>query len=133
MNAVLLQRLKTDYPSFVFKSGKKFAFKYPKTITIGPAEPFDDLLLLHEVSHAILKHQDYNEDLERIKMESAAWEKSKELANKYGLEMNEELVQDELDSYRDWLHKKSRCPICGLTRYQTTDRQYHCPRCESFS
>ena len=65
-------------------------------------------------------------------MESEAWEKARELADSYGISVDEELIQRELDTYRDWLHQKSRCPVCGLTRYQTPDGGYHCPSCESF-
>ena len=65
-------------------------------------------------------------------MESEAWEKAKELASYYDVEMNEDLVQDELDTYRNWLHKKSRCPNCGLTRFQTSDGLYHCPQCNTY-
>ena len=129
----LITKIKADYPSFTFKTGKKFAFRYPKTITIGPSEPFDSLLLLHEVSHALLGHRDYSRDIDRVKMESEAWEKAKELANHYGVGIDENLVQDELDTYREWLHQKSRCPKCGLTRFQTPDSKYHCPRCENFA
>lgn len=133
MNRVLLDKLETDYPEFVFRRGKKFAFRFPRTITFGPPEPFDELLLLHEVAHGLLGHQGYNEDLERIKMENAAWEKAKELAIRYEVEVDENLIQDELDTYRDWLHKKSQCPRCGLTRFQTPDTKYHCPRCENLA
>lgn len=129
----LISKIKADYPNFTFKTGRKFAFRYPKTITIGPSEPFDSLLLLHEVSHALLGHRDYSRDIDRVKMESEAWEKAKELANHYGVEIDENLVQDELDTYREWLHQKSRCPKCGLTRFQTPDSKYHCPRCENFA
>ena len=132
MNRQFLEKLDNDYPDLVFKRGKKFAFRFPRTITIGPEEPFDEMLILHEVSHALLGHKDFKEDLERVKMEGAAWEKAKELARQYDIEINEELIQDELDTYRDWLHQKSRCPVCGLTRYQTPDSQYHCPSCETF-
>lgn len=129
----LISKIKADYPNFTFKTGRKFAFRYPNTITIGPSEPFDSLLLLHEVSHALLGHRDYSRDIDRVKMESEAWEKTKELANHYGVEIDEDLVQDELDTYREWLHQKSRCPKCGLTRFQTPDNKYHCPRCENFA
>jgi lipopolysaccharide biosynthesis regulator YciM len=37
-----------------------------------------------------------------------------------------------LDTYRDWLHRRSACPECGLTRYQTVDGRWHCPGCEGF-
>ena len=133
MNKNLLERLKKDYPDFRFRRGKKFAFRPPKTIILGPDEPFSELLTLHEVSHAICKHKDFRMDVERLKMENEAWEKARELAEYYDIEVNEDLIQGELDTYRDWLHQKSRCPVCGLTRFQTPDSRYHCPRCENLS
>ena len=66
-------------------------------------------------------------------MEVMAWEKAKELAPKYGVEIDEDLIEGELDTYRDFLHQKSRCPECGLTRFQTPDGVFHCPRCEIIS
>ena len=71
-------------------------------------------------------------DVERLKMECEAWEKARELAVNYGVSIEEELIQTELDTYRDWLHQKSRCPKCGLTRFQTPDSIYHCPLCDQF-
>ena len=65
-------------------------------------------------------------------MEVEAWDKARELAKKYDACIDEDIVQQELDTYRDWLHQKSRCPECGLTRFQTPDSRYHCPRCENF-
>lgn len=132
MKVKFLEQLKTDYPWLRFREGSKFAFRPPKTIVLGPPEPFSELLALHEVSHAVLKHKDFRMDVERLKMEVAAWEKAKELAKHYGVDVDEDVIQGELDTYRDWLHKKSRCPDCGLTRFQTTDGEYHCPRCENF-
>ena len=133
MNADLLERLERDYPDFRFREGKKFAFRPPRTIILGPDEPFFELLMLHEVSHAICKHKDFRTDVERLKMENEAWDKARELARHYDIEINEDLIQEELDTYRDWLHQKSRCPVCGLTRFQTPDSRYHCPRCENLS
>lgn len=133
MNQAFLQRLKNDYPDLNFREGRKFAFRSPKTIVLGPPEPFSELLALHEVSHALLKHKDFRTDVERLKMETEAWEQARKLAADYAIEVNEDLIQDELDTYRDWLYKKSRCHVCGLTRFQTPDGKYHCPRCENFS
>ena len=133
MDALLLDRLKLDFLEFKFVRGRKFAFRPPKTIVIGLEETKADLLLLHEVSHAVLGHRDFKVDVERLKMEVEAWEKARGLAEIYGVEYDEDLVQEELDTYRDWLHQKSRCPECGLTRFETPERQYHCPRCENFS
>ena len=133
MDADFLQRLKGDFPEFRFIEGAKFAFRPPKTIVLGPSEPFSELLALHEVSHAILKHKTFKIDIERLRMESKAWEKARELALKYDIEINEDLIQGELDTYRDWLHTKSKCKRCGLTRYQTPDGVYRCPRCENLA
>ena len=128
-----MKKIQADYPEFRFTEGKKYAFRPPRTIVLGPSEAFSELLLLHEVSHAILGHKTFKMDVERLKMESEAWEKARELADKYTIEINEDLIQDELDTYRDWLHTRSRCKECGLTCYQTSDGAYHCPRCESFT
>ena len=130
MDDAFLSRIKADFPDFVFREGKKFAFRPPKTIILGPEEVFSELLLLHEVAHAVLGHRTFKMDAERLKMEAAAWEKASELAKEYGIGVDEDFIQGELDTYRDWLHKKSRCPSCGLTRFQTPDGQYHCPRCD---
>lgn len=126
----LLEQVKKDYSEYNFRGSRKFAFRPPSTILVGPRERRSDLLLLHELGHAELKHRDFGLDITRIKMENEAWEKARELAAKYGVEFDDELVQGELDSYRDWLHRKSRCPACGLTRFQTPSGEYHCPRCE---
>ena len=132
MNERLLDRLKNDYPDLKFRAHKKFAFRFPRLICYDETEANFDNLLLHEVGHAILGHMNFETDIKRLKMEIDAWEVSRDLANHYGVEFNEKAMQYELDTYRDWLHKKSRCPSCGLTRFQDTDG-YHCPRCENLA
>ena len=132
MDATFLQRVKSDYPLLLFRTGRKFAFRPPKTIVIGPTEEHDEALLLHELGHALCHHRDFDTDIRRLKMEMEAWEKARELAISYGIILDDESIEEELDTYRDYLHKKSRCPECGLTRFQTPDGNYHCPRCEAF-
>ena len=73
-----MTQIKSDFPEFRFVDGVKVAFRPPKTIVLGPPEPFSELLTLHEVSHAILGHRTFKMDVERLKMESAAWEKARE-------------------------------------------------------
>lgn len=132
MNELLI-RLKNDFPELRFINGKKYAFHPPRTIVVGPDEENNSLLLLHEVGHAISGHHDFKMDVQRLKMEAEAWEKARGLAEAYNMEYDDEVAQIELDTYRDWLHKKSRCPNCGLTRFQTPDGSYHCPRCENLT
>ena len=133
LESELLELLKKDYPQFRFVNGAKYAFRPPRTIVIGPDAINTDMLLLHELSHALCGHKTYGTDVQRLKMEAEAWAKAEELAAKYSVSFDEEAKEVEMDTYRDWLHQKSRCPVCGLTRFQTPDRIYHCPRCESFT
>lgn len=150
-----VMQVKEDFPSLKFRVGKKFAFRPPRTIFYesGACEGVDEactkfgevtetnlefnaynhyqLQLLHEVGHAVLEHKNFATDLERLKMERAAWEEAKKMCTRYGVDYDEEFVEIELDTYRDWLHQKSCCPTCKLTRYQTRDGKYHCPSCES--
>lgn len=127
-----LERVLGDYPTMRVRVGRKFAFRTPRTVIVGPFEAAYRLLFLHEVGHAISRHHDYKTDIERLKIEVEAWSKARWLAKRYGIEVDEELIQSELDTYRDWLHQKSRCPKCGLTRFQTPDLEYHCPLCDRF-
>lgn len=127
----LLKQLQNDYPEFVFRpSGKKYLFRPPRTIVLGPDKKMPELLLLHELSHAVLQHFSFDTDIKRLKMESDAWAKTKELAKKYGVEVDDDYIEDQLDTYRDWLHAKSKCKKCGLTRFETPDGKWHCPFCE---
>lgn len=87
------------------------------------------LRMLHEVGHAVLGHKFYATDVDRLKMERAAWEKARELCPKYGVEYIGEFVEEALDSYRDWLHQRSKCPKCGTTRFQDNRGNYVCPGC----
>lgn len=95
--------------------------------------------LLHETGHALLGHTTYQADYELIRLEVAAWEKAKELAiqlNSYfqepSLEIDEEHVQDCLDTYRDWLYKRSICPECGTKCLQQDDYvHYRCHNCHT--
>lgn len=127
----LVAKLTADYPELRFRVGKKFMFRPPRTVVVevGGASEWG-LQLLHEVGHALSGHRDFRTDPERIKMEREAWERARGLAETYNIRYDEEFVEGALDTYRDWLHQRSACPECGLTRYQTQDGQWHCPGCE---
>lgn len=45
------------------------------------------------------------------------------------LPISEDHIQDCLDSYRDWLHKRSLCPDCRLSSIQTDAHTYTCVFC----
>ena len=128
-------QLEQDFPQFSWRKGTRFRFWPPRTIYYEKDLVVNEynnycLQLLHELGHAVLGHRDFRTDLDRLKMEVAAWEQARQFAAQYNIYYDEELVQEQLDSYRGWLHGKSRCKKCGLTRYQTKDRKYHCPQCD---
>ena len=125
------------YPDFSWQLGTRFKYRPEKTIMIdqnSPAPwPYFALLTLHELGHALSHHKDYKTDVERLRIESEAWQRAKREITahpNWGVAYDEEFAEYELDSYRDWLHQKSKCKKCGLTRYQTTDGKYHCPQCD---
>ena len=129
-NIKLINTLESDYPHLTFKTGPKFAFKAPKTITTGPPHQFSALLTLHELAHAILKHKNYSLDIQRLKMERDAWSYVQStLCPQYSIPFDEDFAQNQLDTYRDWLHKKSLCKTHHVTRYQDPTGTYHCPLC----
>lgn len=126
-----LEKVKTKYPIYHFHFGKKFSFRPPKSIYLGsPNDSNFEMLTLHELAHAELGHFSYKTDIERIKMEVSAWETTKKLCQEFNIPFNSSLSEEELDSYRNWLHQKSLCKKCKLTRYQTPDGTYHCPHCD---
>jgi len=91
----------------------------------------DTGLLLHELAHALLNHIDYSRDIELLVMERQAWDKAKELATKYDLEIEDEFIQSNLDTYRDWLHSRSTCPKCNANGLQIKSSLYHCLACNN--
>ena len=127
----LIKRLKADYPEFSFEKSSSFSWSHVDKIiyySVG-VEKHNDSLLLHELSHGLLDHHDYKRDIELIAMESAAWDKAKKLSQKYNVEVNEEFIQDNLDTYRDWLHRRSTCPDCTATGLQVKKDSYDCLSC----
>ncbi len=145
--AEFVERVKSDFWNLRIREGKKFMFRPPKTVVYeknvfwgeegsckgGSGEKVVveyKMQLLHELGHALLEHNFFATDLERIKMERAAWDQARALGERYGVEWDEEVVEEKLDTYRDWLHQRSKCKQCGMTGYQTKDGVYHCPFCE---
>lgn len=86
-------------------------------------------LLLHELSHGLLGHHDYQRDIELLAMETAAWERAAELAKQYEQKINSDVSEKHLDTYRDWMHARSTCPTCEATGYQTKKDTYSCVAC----
>ncbi len=127
----LISRLAADYPKFSFEIADQFRWSAEKrTVFINAKAPHSAAFSLHELSHAVLDHQDYYHDIDLLKLERDAWEYAKNsLAHQYDVEINDTIIQDNLDTYRDWLHSRSTCPHCKATGLQTASKQYKCVAC----
>lgn len=131
----VLARIAKDYPELEFIESAHFSWhaghkrvSYKKA-SINPLH--DIFALLHELGHAILDHKDYSSDIELLQLEVKAWEKARVLARNYNVSLDEEYVQDCLDSYRDWLHLRATCPTCYGRALQSNISQYECFNCKS--
>ena len=126
----LLPKLKKDYSHIIFAAGTRFAWSpEAHTVFYDESDPENTSLLLHELAHGLLQHRDYSKDVELISIESAAWEKALEIAPLYKIKITDDIVQDNLDTYREWLHARSTCPSCEATGYQSGKSTYTCVAC----
>jgi len=123
--------LLATYPQFLLLEDKDFFWSpNDKTIAYSPQDSQAVERLLHEYSHAILGHVSYARDIELIEHERDAWNHAKTvLAPQLGTEISAYIVENDLDTYRDWLHARSACPHCSSTGLQTSTRGYTCVAC----
>ncbi len=131
----LLAHTAKDYPSLTFIESAHFSWhagrKRVSFKKAGKNAEHNMWALLHELGHALLGHADYRYDIELLQMEVAAWEKGHELAEHYGLRIDEDHIQDCLDSYRDWLHLRATCPACYSRALQASPSRYKCFNCQT--
>lgn len=132
LTASVLANIAQEHPSLIFTSGETFYWSPAKReITYQQNDPDGYEHLLHEISHALLKHTKYDTDITLIQMERAAWHFAKiKLGPKYNIEISDELIQNDLDTYRDWLHARSTCPHCKSNGIQIGKREYLCLVCQ---
>jgi predicted RNA-binding Zn-ribbon protein involved in translation (DUF1610 family) len=129
----LLIRLRTDYPHILFVAGTRFAWhaeqQHIRYRSEAASTPRNIAALLHELSHALLGHANYRHDIELLQLEAAAWEQARKLAGQYQIVLDEDTIQDCLDTYRDWLHLRATCPTCFARSLQTSPSSYQCHNC----
>lgn len=130
-----INQIKDLYPKLKFKAATQFSWS-PETGEIiylrGSKGQNADWSLLHETGHALLGHKNYRSDYELLLLEVAAWDKAKEIAAKMAIEIDEDHIQDCLDTYRDWLSKRSICPNCGTQSIQQGESvHYRCHNCHT--
>lgn len=131
LSTALLKRLQKDHPQFSFVTADAFRWSADThTIHFDPSSAEADLFILHELGHALLSHQSYVQDIDLLKMERDAWHIAMaRLSVRYNVAMNESHIQDNLDTYREWLHTRSLCPSCAMSGLQTAYGAYSCLAC----
>ncbi len=131
----LTKYLQTNDYQVKFKAGHQFYWS-PETKEIVYDQNYlnekSDWSLLHETGHALLNHNFYKNDFHLLSLEVTAWEKAKEIANDLKIIIDQNHIEDCLDTYRDWLDKRSTCPVCNVRSLQQTNFiNYHCFNCHS--
>ena len=129
----LISRLQHDYPSLSFQKDTEARWSFADktvfyTLNTGQEATWT---LLHELGHALLGHASYASDVELLQKEVAAWEKARELARRYAIRIEETYAENCLDTYRDWLHRRSACPECSLQGIQQSSALYDCFNCQT--
>lgn len=126
----LVRKLETDFPDFTFIVAEDFLWTpATSTVSYNPSIENAEQMLLHELSHGILGHSTYARDIELLTLESAAWAKAREIATNYDSVITEQVAEDNIDTYREWLHARSTCPECTATGVQVKESVYECPAC----
>lgn len=131
---LLIKQLKKITPGVRYQEGKSCYWSpEQRTITysIAKEQPAADWTLLHEAAHALLDHTEYHSDVDLLLMEVAAWEKAKAIGSELNIEIDEDHIQECLDTYRDWLHRRSTCPRCSTVSIQISEREYSCHNCQA--
>lgn len=131
----IIEALERRYPHITFHEAEIFSWS-PETqeVFYDVSKPLENRIwsLLHETGHALLEHTSYRTDLELIQLEVAAWEKAKLLATEFDVVIDEDHIQDCLDTYRDWLYQRSVCPRCNNKSLQQEEISfYQCFNCHT--
>ena len=127
----LINRIKLDHPGLLFDSGRSHCWSPDKgqIFYTGDEKSHSIEGLLHELGHARLDHDSYASDIELLQKEVEAWQEALGLASLYEVNFDEDHMQDCLDTYRDWVHKRSTCPMCTNSGLQHSEKQYICINC----
>lgn len=125
----LIKNLKNDFPQFIFKESSSFLWSHNDNTIYYTNDNNDFSFLFHELSHALLNHVEYNRDIELVAMEREAWDKAKEIALNYDVILDDDYIQSNLDTYRDWMHERSTCPKCSASGMQIKKKSYKCLAC----
>lgn len=127
----LILKLKRDNPNFLFSPGQAHCWspEQGQILYEDSKKSHNVEGLLHELGHARMGHNGYSSDMELLQKEVEAWQEAIRLAKLYGVTFDEDHIQDCLDTYREWVYKRSMCPQCLSTGAQKDEIHYHCLNC----
>jgi len=130
----LLHELQKAYPELSFQASNTFFWSPQHRIvhykdTPSSSDEAACWKLLHETAHGALDHKNYRTDFELLKLETEAWHTARILGQQFGITINENHVENCLDSYRDWLHARSTCPHCCMNGLMIGRGTYECINC----
>lgn len=130
----LIAKLKDRCPTLRFTAGSQFCWSPETAEVIYDAQATGhkaEWSLLHETGHGLLEHTTYNADFQLLRLEVAAWQEAVALGKELGVAIDEDHIQDCLDTYRDWLYRRSICPQCHTKCLQQDSGDYHCFNCHA--
>ncbi len=128
----LAKKIEKHFLAYAFTHDEDFWWSSQQKVIYRPAitDVTAAWTLLHEIAHAELKHTAYTLDIDLLAQEVGAWEHARlVLAPRFGLQIGDDHIQDHLDTYRRWLHERSRCPECEQNAIQATQNTYNCTNC----
>lgn len=127
----LIESLRADFLQLNFAVSEDFHWNFETQTIFFADSPDFEAQILHELGHALNSHSNFEMDVELLQMEVEAWQTAREISQKYGIKISDDLVESHLDTYRDWLHKRSLCPNCLVNGFQQSDLNYKCPACRT--
>ncbi|HEX5796954.1 MAG TPA: hypothetical protein VFX86_01040 [Candidatus Saccharimonadales bacterium] len=126
----LLDVMQQDFPTIKFIAADRFQWSPEEKVIYFVKETKNgEWSLLHEGGHMLCKHLNYTNDMGLLRMEVEAWAKAQKLAKKYGYKIDQKHIDKCLDTYRDWIHKRSSCPRCTLAGVEKETGRYYCINC----
>lgn len=133
LNSIVDQVI-ADHPQVAFQKADVARWSSSeKTVYYQNVDALSDMyLFFHELGHGLKRHRDYDQDIELLKIENEAWQQAAETALKYGYTIGNDTIDEALNTYREWLHARSRCPTCTQPGVQQkTSGLYTCLLCRT--
>ncbi len=127
----LVNRIVADHPNIQFIPAKRLCWVPAKQQILYeiPNTEAGVWGLLHELGHAKLGHAAFQTDMDLITKEAQAWNAAVTLAERYDIAIPRDYIEGCLDTYRDWLHRRSTCPVCCINGLQSNAEAYVCLNC----